>query len=195
MNSPKIADSDEALLARSLTEPDCFALIVDRYQAALFRKGRMIIRDEDKLADVVQETFIKVYLAAAKFKIQPGASFRSWLYRIFLNVCFTAYKKEKREREFLTTLDPELLALAPDERALSHESRWAFNDLLVLISRLPVLLRRALTLHLVEGLSQQAVAQLEGVPVGTIRTRLHRARQALRHLILNDGYKKYERPI
>ena len=83
-------------------------------------------------------------------------------------------------------LDTELIALAPDEKSLSVESRWAWEDLLVLVSRLPLLLRRVALLHLVEGRSQEEVAQLEGVPVGTIRTRLHRARRALQKLVLSD---------
>lgn len=172
--------SDEALLARSQSEPQCFSQIVARYQDAFFRKGRGIIRDEDLLADLVQDTFVKIYLNASKFQPQAGASFRSWAYRIFINTCYTAYKKQKREKDFLSTLDPELLALAPDEKVLSHESRWAFNDLLVLISRLPKLLRRVAQLHLIEGYTQEEVAKIEGVAVGAVRTRLHRAKKALR---------------
>lgn len=173
---------DEELLARSSSEPQCFTELVNRYQAAFFRKGRSIIRDEEVLADAVQDTFVKIYLNASKFKEQPGASFRSWAYRIFLNTCFSVYQKQKREHEFLSVLDPELLSLAPDEHAISNESRWAFDDLLVLISRLPRLLRRVVRLHLVEGYSQAEVAEIEGVSVGAIRTRLHRAKQELRQM-------------
>ncbi|MCC6290644.1 RNA polymerase sigma factor [Candidatus Nomurabacteria bacterium] len=171
--------SDEALLARSIGEPQCFAELVARYEPAFFRKGRNIIKDEDVLTDAVQDALVKIYLNARKFQARPGASFRSWAYRIFLNTCFTVYRREKREKEFFSTLDPELLALAPDEKILSHESRWAFNDLLVLISRLPKILRRVAELHLVEGYSQEEVARLEGASIGTIRTRLHRARKLL----------------
>lgn len=177
--------SDEALLARSGGEPQCFAEIVARYENAFRRKGRSIIRDDEVLADLVQDAFVKIYLNGKKFKPQTGASFRSWAYRIFINTCFSAFKKQKREKEFLSTLDPELLALVPDEKTLSHESRWAFNDLLVLISRLPKLLRRVAQLHLIDGRSQAEVAAMEGVSVGAIRTRLHRARRALRQLTLN----------
>lgn len=185
MDSPYKQDSDETLLARSVTEPGCFAQIVARYQDAFFRKGRGIIRDPEKLADAVQDTFVKIYLHAAKFKGQGSATgFRPWAYKIFLNTCFSAYKKEKREREFLATLDPELLTLAPDEKVLSAESRWAWDDLLVLVSRLPLLLRRVALLHLVEGRTQAEVAKIEGVAVGTVRTRLHRARRTLRRLVL-----------
>ncbi len=176
--------SDEALLARSQSEPARFAEIVARYEAAFLRKGRNIIRDDERLKDLVQDTFVKIYLNAKKFQPQAGASFKSWAYRIFINTCFTAYKKDKREREFLATLDPELLALAPDEKTLSHESRWAFNDLLVLISRLPQALRRVARLHLVEGHTQEEVAVIEGVTIGAVRTRLHRAKRALRELSL-----------
>lgn len=176
--------SDEALLARSGGEPQCFAEIVARYENAFFRKGRSIIRNEELLTDLVQDTFVKIYLNASKFKAQPGASFKSWAYRIFINTCFTAYKKQKREHEFMATLDPELLALAPDQKTLSNESRWAFDDLLVLISRLPKLLRRVARLHLVEGHTQEEVAVIEGVSIGAVRTRLHRAKRALRQLSL-----------
>lgn len=174
--------SDEELLARSSSEPQCFNELVARYQQAFFRKGRSIIRDEEALTDAVQDTFIKIYLNAGKFQQQVGASFRSWAYRIFLNTCFTLYQKQKREHEFLATLDPELLALAPDEHILSNETRWDFNDLLVLISRLPKLLRRVVSLHLIEGYSQAEVAKIEGVSVGAVRTRLHRAKKELREM-------------
>lgn len=173
---------DEELLARSSSEPQCFTELVNRYQAAFFRKGRTILRDEEVLTDAVQDTFVKIYLNADKFEERPGASFRSWAYRIFLNTCFSVYQKQKREHEFLSVLDPELLALAPDEHALSNESRWAFDELLVLISRLPKLLRRVVRLHLVEGYSQAEVAEMEGVSVGAIRTRLHRAKKELQQM-------------
>lgn len=176
--------NDEELLARSRSEPQCFSEIVNRYQEAFFRKGRSIIRDEETLTDAVQDTFVKIYLNADKFEPRPGASFRSWAYRIFITTCFSVYQKQKREREFLSVLDPELMALAPDERTLSSESRWAVDDLLVLVSRLPRLLRRVARLHLIDGYSQAEVAEIEGVSVGAIRTRLHRAKKELRQLSL-----------
>ena len=180
------APSDEALLARSQSEPQCFATIITRYEDAFWRKGRRIISDENLLADVIQDAFVKIYLNAGKFRSQTGATFRSWAYRIFINTCFSAYKQQKREREFIATLDPELLALAPDEKTLLHESRWAFDDLLVLISRLPKLLGRVAQLHLIEGRTQAEVAKIEGVTIGAVRTRLHRAKQALRALVLKS---------
>src|SRR3989338_1992934 len=90
--------SDEEILALSVSKPDLFSIFVNRYQEAFLRKAGQIIRNNPEIvSDIVQDTFVKIYLNADKFQIQEGASFKSWGYKILINTCFTKYKKLKDE--------------------------------------------------------------------------------------------------
>src|SRR3989338_3468703 len=108
--------SDEEILALSVSKPDLFSILVDRYQESFLRKANHIIKNDPETAgDLVQDTFVKIYLNAPKFKIVEGATFKSWGYKILINTCFTKYKKLKNERVFLNDLDPEIQELVPSK--------------------------------------------------------------------------------
>src|SRR3989338_7096275 len=151
--------SDEEILALSVTNPDVFSVIVEKYQEAFIRKaGQIVLNDPETARDIVQEVFVKIYLNAAKFKVQEGASFKSWGYKILINTCFTKYKKIKNERVFLSDLDPEIQELVPSKADIdSFEQKLDTDYVLSLISKLPVLLGRVLRLWSVEGKSQKDI--------------------------------------
>src|SRR3989338_3498076 len=96
-SGPKIL-SDEDALVLSVVQPSVFAMLVERYEAPFLRRAMRILREREAAADAVQETFTKIYLNASHFKRMPGASFRSWGYKILLNTCFTYWQRRKRER-------------------------------------------------------------------------------------------------
>lgn len=178
--------SDEEILALSLRMPDCFEIIIDRYREAFLRKARAILGEGEASADVVQDTFVKIYVHARKFTPREGASFKSWAYKILVNSCFTVYKKRKREREFTVEMDPELAELVPSKaEALDLEHRLDTDFLVSFISRLPDLLGRSVRLHFLEGKPQKEIAAIEGTSVGAIRARIHRAKKELKKMKLN----------
>jgi len=154
---------DEEILAESVTNPDIFSLLVDRYQEAFLRKAsQIILNDPETARDIVQEAFVKIYLNASKFKVQEGATFKSWGYKILINTCFTKYKKLKNERVFLNDLDLEIQELIPSKADLdSFEQKLDTDYVLSVISKLPVILGRVLRLWSVEGKSQKDISKIK----------------------------------
>lgn len=182
------ARSDEEILALSVKSPELFGILVDRYEEAFSRKARqIIIADKEAVEDLVQDTFVKIYINAAKFQIQEGASFKSWGYKILINTCFTKYKKIKTQREFVRDIDPEIIAeIVPskfDEDAF--EKKLDKDYVLSIISKLPVILGRVLKLYAVEGKPQKEIATREGISLGAVRARIHRAKKEIKKMKLH----------
>jgi len=176
---------DAELLSISKAEPKAFEVLVNRYQRQFLRKAVSILRSEEDASDAVQETFVRIYMAGHRYKVQEGASFSSWAYAILINQCYTAYRK-KHKRE-LISLDfvPELVEVLPDQAAIEElEQSYIRNQLVSLVSRLPVILRRVVELHFIDGLPQKVVAEKEGVSNAVVRTRIHRAKKELQRLNL-----------
>lgn len=175
--------SDEEVLAGSRTRPDLFEVLVDRYQSAFLRKATSILRDEALAADAVQETFVRIYLAAEKFKPVPGASFSSWAYRILVNQCYTLYNKHKKDSLRTVEFSEALEAITPD----SHNEDWQKNKLdadeaLSFVSRLPIMFQRIITLAFLEDKSPTEIAAIEGITENLVRVRIHRAKKMLQQI-------------
>ncbi len=174
--------TDEEILTLSLVNPDHFAVLIRRYEAAFLLKVKSVIGEREEASDIVVETFSKIYFNASKFEKQENASFKSWAYRILLNTTFTEYQKLKKGRERFTQLDPEVWDIIPD-------TKFNFNDLTndyvhSVLVRLPVKMARALRLHYIEGYSQEEIAVESGESVSAIKTRIHRAKEAFRNIDL-----------
>lgn len=167
---------DSEILELSITNPELFSVIVERYEKLFLDKAIKILRSKDEANDVVQDTFVKIYIHANKFTPQEGASFKSWAYKILLNTCFSFCKKKKREREFMTKLDDETMALfgSPDS---AFEKQVILDRFLTVVSKIPAALARVLRMAVVQGKSNEDIAEVEGITVGAVRTRLHRARK------------------
>lgn len=177
--------SDHELLVLSVNEPAVFEEIVDRYQRLFVRKALSILRNENDAYDAVQDTFVRIYSAAKKFKSQEGASFSSWAYTILTNQCYTSYKRKHKREIISLEFAPELVEVIPDQAGIDDlERRFTKEYLLSLISKLPVLLRRVVESHFIDGLPQKAVAEQEGVSNAVIRTRIHRAKKELQKMNL-----------
>ena len=168
--------SDEELLALSVAHPSLFALLVRKYEAAFLRKALSIVRDEEDAVDVVQEAFTKIYLNSKKFKRQEGASFSSWGYRILINTALTQYQKRKRRGQMSAQLDDEIWQLIPDKNLRQFEKKEFIDEVVSVLSRMPTPLARALSMFFLEGKSQEEIAKEEGLTVGAVKTRVHRAK-------------------
>ncbi len=176
--------SDEEILALSVENSDLFEILVDRYEEAFLRKARQIITVDPEMArDIVQETFVKIYLNAGKFRVQEGATFSSWGYKILINHCFTKYKKLKNEMKFVHDLDPEIAELVPSKAESElFEKKLDRDYMLSMISRLPVILGRVLKLYAVDDQPQKEIAKTLGISLGAVRARVHRAKKELKKL-------------
>lgn len=172
--------SDEEVLLESLRRPSLFALLVRKYEEPFLRKALSIVRDREEVQDIVQETFTKIYLNASKFKKQEGASFSSWGYRILINTALTHYARAKRRGQRVVELDEEIWALIPDKNLRQFEKKELIDEVVSVLSRMSPVFRKALTAFFIEGKSQEEMAKSEGVSVGAIKTRVHRAKQEFR---------------
>jgi RNA polymerase sigma-70 factor (ECF subfamily) len=177
--------SDEEILARSVSEPDLFVYIVRRYEDAFTRKVLKVLWSPEDAEDVVQEAFTKIYVHADRFKKVEGASFKSWGYTILMNTAFTKYRKKKKELGRTAEITPEHFENLPDT---THEESFGLelrDSMLSIFARMPEHLSRVLDLHFLKQIPQQVIAEREGVSVGAIKTRVHRAKAEFRELAEN----------
>lgn len=172
--------TDEELFADSLKHPRLFAQLLDRYQAAFLRKAFAVMKDEDAAEDVVQETFTRIYLKGNSFTDQGAGSFKSWGYRILLNVSYTHYGRRKRTTG--VELSEELLEILPDHAADTRERREVADYVASVLARMPDNLADVLGRFLLQGMSQEEIAAQDGVSVGAVKTKVYRAKEAFRRL-------------
>ncbi|MDX8380384.1 MAG: RNA polymerase sigma factor RpoE [Gallionella sp.] len=162
-----------------------FDLLVAKYQRKLGRLISRFVRDTSEAEDVTQEAFIKAYRALPGFR--GDSAFYTWLYRIGINTAKNYLLASKRRPPSSTPFDAEE-AESFDDAGLLHEVSTPENELMskqvvnVVQSALQLLpedLRSALTLREIEGLSYEEIASVMNCPVGTVRSRIFRAREAV----------------
>jgi RNA polymerase sigma-70 factor (ECF subfamily) len=180
--------TDEEVLAKSYDVPRLFELLVMRHEEAFLRKAKHILKSSEAAQDVVQDTFVKIYMYGRNFKPVEGARFTSWAYRILINTCFLWYKKNKRDREFSTLIDEELEAVLPhddkDERAHMLDRDYLES----LFAELPETFARILRLYVIDNKDYGEIAAIEKVSEGAIKTRMHRAREMMKELTKKIKY-------
>lgn len=183
---PSISMSDEQILIRSLKEPNLFGLIVDRYQAPLLARATRLLGSPEAAQDAVQETFIKIYIKAGQFVNREGKpdAFRAWAYTILIRHCFSILRQDERAGNELIPLDPGLEGVIADPKADTWERATLSDEVLSVLSRLPATFRRVLEAYFFDGASEQEIADKEGVSVGAIRVRMHRAKKEFKKIKL-----------
>ena len=177
--------TDEELVARvQRGDKAAFDLLVRKYQHRIVKLVGRYVRDQDDALDVAQEAFIKAYRALANFRGE--SAFYTWLYRIAINTAknhLVALGRRPREVD-LEGPDGEPISIddlqqddeTPEKILLVDEIR---NTILRTIDSLPEDLRTAITLREVEGLSYEEIADAMDCPIGTVRSRIFRAREAI----------------
>ncbi len=171
--------TDEALLRESILKPWLFGVLVDRYEDAFLRKAKSIVRDARDAEEVVLDTFTKIYFHADSFKSQEGAQFSSWAYRILMNTAFTRYQKLIKEGQRFMIFEPEYEQFVGEESNHTgfEEKRDGIERIL---ARLPGHFAHVLRLHYLERWSHEDIANSTHEKVGTIKARIHRAKEAFR---------------
>lgn len=182
------AVSEDAELVRRCREgdPEAFRTLVARYHPRIFNLIYSLVRDRDEADDLAQEVFIKAFRSLSGFKGQ--AQVYTWLYRIAVNRCLDWLKSRRRHPE--TSLD-RVEVYRADGAVLrgsgatdaEMEQRELGRALEGALRELPPDYRVALTLREVDGLSYEEVADAMGCSVGTVKSRLFRARAQLQGLL------------
>jgi RNA polymerase sigma-70 factor, ECF subfamily len=174
---------DEDVLRHSVSKPELFSILIERYEKAFLRKAQSILRSPEEAEDVVQEAFTKIYLNALKFQVQEGASFKSWGYKILMNTSFTAYQKLKKRRENTLELSEDLQKVLEDPATAGSLEKREMSDYVArVLTQLPKALSKVLRLHLIERMPQKEIAEMENLSVGAVKTRIYRAKKEFKKI-------------
>ena len=195
-------DADAPLIERvKQGDVKAFEMLVVKYQRRIERLIGRMVRDVDLVPDIAQETFIRAYRAIPQFRGE--SAFYTWLYRIAVNSAKKALTDMKRD----PVITEAALALRDDEDETSRagteltdgetpESLLASKEIAATVNAaveaLSEDLRRAITLREIEGLSYEEIADAMNCPIGTVRSRIFRAREAIAerlrpHIEAKDG--------
>ncbi|GLS82508.1 RNA polymerase sigma factor RpoE [Paraferrimonas haliotis] len=178
-------DSDQQLVERvQQGDKQAFNLLVQKYQHKVINLISRYVKNQGDVADVSQEAFIKAYRALPNFR--GDSAFYTWLYRIAVNTAKNYLVSQGRrppandvaveDAEFYEAGDALREVASPERMMLSNEIKKVVFDT---IEQLPEELRMAITLREIEGMSYEEIATVMECPVGTVRSRIFRAREAV----------------
>ena len=167
-----------------------FNQLVMSYQGTAYNVAYRVTGNREAAADACQDAFIKAFKAIKQYR---GGSFKSWLLRIVTNTCYDQIRYKSRRpstslEEMTEDSNPTSNILVSDtERPEDHVLRSELNELLqVGINQLPHEQRIVLVLNDIQGLSYQEIAEITEQPLGTVKSRLSRARHRLRNFLLTQ---------
>jgi RNA polymerase sigma-70 factor (ECF subfamily) len=179
-------DIDQQLVARAQQgDKQAFELLVAKYQRKLLRLISRLVRDPAEAEDVAQDAFIKAYRALPQFR--GDSAFYTWLYRIGVNTAKnylvsqgrrppSSTEKDNEEAETFDDADALRDINTPESILLSKEIATTVN---AAMAKLPEELRTAISLREIEGLSYDEISEVMNCPIGTVRSRIFRAREAI----------------
>lgn len=180
----ELATDDELVARVQRGDKRAFDALVLKYQHRIVKLVSRYVRNPSDALDVTQEAFIKAYRALGNFRGE--SAFYTWLYRIAINTAknhLSALGRRPREAE-ITGVDGDAISLdelqsdleTPEKHLLVDEIK---QTILKTMAALPEDLRTAITLREIEGLSYEEIAEAMDCPIGTVRSRIFRAREAL----------------
>lgn len=179
-------DIDQLLVERvQQGDKKAFELLVSKYQRKLFRLVLRLVHDHAEAEDIVQESFIKAYRALANFRGE--SAFYTWLYRIGINTAKNHLVSQNRKAPTSTQNnidESEAFSEADGLRDINTPesilaSKQIADTVNIVMLSLPDELRNAICLREIEGLSYEEIAEVMLCPIGTVRSRIFRAREAI----------------
>lgn len=184
--------SDSELIARSLRGgADHFEALVHRYQRPITGYVYRMLGDFEASLDVTQEVFIKVYNSLSKYS--SDYKFSTWLYRIAHNAAIDHIRRNNITAQSLETENDEgsfemqLQSKAPNPEQERERSEWR-TEIEVVVGCLPPAYRDLIVLRHSHDLSYDEIKDITGLPLGTVKNRLFRAREMMRELFIKRGF-------
>lgn len=171
--------SDEQLVKYVREEDkEAYAQIISRYKDRLMRYAVYLTNDDDKAADVVQEAFIKAYVNLNGFDIKK--KFSSWIYRIVHNEAVDVLRKHSKDMHMTDNID--------FDSGINIEDNLIKKELLAhtyhCLGQMPILYREPLSLYFLEDKSYDEISEILRIPVGTVGTRINRAKILMKRICL-----------
>ena len=173
---------------------DAFSLLVEKYQTKVYNLALRMSGNEDDAFDLAQESFVRAWRNLGGFQFE--SSFSTWLFRLTSNICLDFLRARKRRAAVSLTMtddeDEETQLAVPDPGKTPEEAVIAAEDRALLtraLNELPADQRQILTLRAIDDLSYAEIAEILQLQEGTVKSRLSRARAALRNKLLQIGNK------
>jgi RNA polymerase sigma-70 factor (ECF subfamily) len=186
-----LTHSDTSLIARcQQADIAAFNEIVARYKGKIYNYLYRMTGNAEDAEDLTQEVFVRMYTNIRSFRAESSLS--TWLFRIAGNLCVDSFRRRKKERGLVHSLDAPIAGGDDDSGATRDVPDWTHEPDSLLsqkelgahiqgaLAKLPPKLRSAVVLHDVEGMAYEEIAQLEQIPLGTVKSRIFNARVALR---------------
>ena len=166
-------------------DAEAFGLLVERYMRRAYYAALSLVGSREDALDLSQEAFARAY--RARRTIDPERPFYAWLYQILRRLCFNFLRDRRSRRQTLEAaagwLADDAAARGVEDPAVSYERREARLAVAAAIEQLPAREREVLALKEFEGLSYKEIAELIGIPLGTVMSRLYSARQRLAQVL------------
>jgi RNA polymerase sigma-70 factor, ECF subfamily len=186
--NPAAAEDQRLVSAAQAGSAEAFSALVDKYQTKVYGIVYRMCGPQD-VEDLTQDIFLRALAALRKFQFQGEASFRTWLYRIAVNTCINDLRRRKRRQqiegpsldEMVSTEGGMMERAIPDHSRIPHdvaERRELQRQVQETIQTLPPHHRVVITLIDLENVDYEEAARIIGCPLGTLKSRLARARQA-----------------
>lgn len=190
-------DERELIIRSQRGDVAAFEALVKQHQVVAYNVALRILGNPEDAQDAAQEALIKVFKSLGSFKAE--AQFSTWLYRIVVNTCNDYLRRERRHTHFsldqqLETDDGSIGRDVPDESMAPervHEKRVLQEKVQTAIQALPEQQRTVVVLRDIEGMSYEVIASMLDLPVGTVKSRINRGRDALRQLLADSRVNAY----
>ena len=173
---------------------DSFSELVTKYQSRVYNLALRMCGNEEDAFDLTQEAFIRAWRSLSSFQFE--AAFSTWLFRLTSNICVDFLRAKKRRATVSLTVvsddDEELQLELPDPAPGPEQAVLAAEDRALLtqaLNALPAEHRQIITLRAIDDLSYSQIAEILGIQEGTVKSRLSRARTALKNKLLQIGNK------
>lgn len=174
-DNEELSDEEIVEKVRSIDQ-ELYVILVERYQGKLLRYATNLIKDEHRAVDVVQESFIKAFINLEGFDTKK--KFSSWIYRIVHNEAMNIVKKYQKE----VSLPDDFVFQSNENIEEAFEQKEITAKVEKCLKEMPLLYSEPLTLRFIEEKSYEEISDILRIPMGTVATRISRAKNLMKHL-------------